>query len=53
MSRMVKGIKTIAGTSLVVQWLRFHVPNARGPGLIPGQGTISHMLQLKDPACHN
>ena len=34
-------------TSLVVQWLRFHAPNAEGPGLIPGQGTRSHMLQLK------
>ncbi|TEA30837.1 hypothetical protein DBR06_SOUSAS15510001, partial [Sousa chinensis] len=32
--------------SPVVQWLRLHVPNAGGPGLIPGQGTRSHMLQL-------
>ncbi|TEA24223.1 hypothetical protein DBR06_SOUSAS17310030, partial [Sousa chinensis] len=29
--------------SLVAQWLRFHVPNAEGPGSIPGQGTRSHM----------
>ncbi|TEA33665.1 hypothetical protein DBR06_SOUSAS12810006, partial [Sousa chinensis] len=29
--------------SLVVQWIRFHAPNAGGPGLIPGQGTKSHM----------
>ena len=27
------------GTSLVVQGLRHHTPNARGPGSIPGQGT--------------
>ena len=27
------------GTSTVVQWLRLHVPNARGTGSIPGQGT--------------
>ena len=27
------------GTSLVVQWLRLHAPNAEGMGLIPGQGT--------------
>ena len=33
------------GTSLVFQWLRLHAPNARGSGLIPGQGTRSHMPQ--------
>ena len=33
----------LAGTSLMVQWLRLHVPNAEGPGSIPGQGTRSHM----------
>ena len=45
-----------AGTSLVVQWLRLHTPNAGGPGLIPGQEIRSrlpqlrvHMLQLKIP----
>ena len=27
------------GTSLVVQWLRLHGPNAGGTGSIPGQGT--------------
>ena len=32
----------MAGTSLVVQWLRLHTPNAGGPGSIPGQGTRSH-----------
>ena len=31
------------GTSLVVQWLRFHTPNAGAPGSIPGQGTRSRM----------
>ena len=29
------------------------VPNAGFPGLIPGQGTRSHMPQLKDPAYYN
>ena len=33
----------MTGTSLVAQWLRFHTPNPGGPGLIPGQGTRSHM----------
>ena len=33
--------------SLVVQWLRLHAPNARSPGSIPGQGTGSHMPQLR------
>ena len=31
------------------QWLRLHAPNAGGPGSIPGQGTRSHMPQLKIP----
>ena len=35
------------GTSLVVQWLRLHSPSAGGPGSIPGQGTRSHMPQLR------
>ena len=39
--------KGIMGSSLVVQWLRLLAPTARGPGSIPGQGTRSHMLQLK------
>ena len=33
------------GASLVVQWLRLHTPKARGPGLIPCQGTRPHMSQ--------
>ena len=35
------------GTSLVVQWLRLCAPNAGGLGLSPGQGTRSHMPQLR------
>ena len=31
----------------MAQWLRLQTPNAGGPGLISGQGTRSHMLQLK------
>ena len=38
---------------LVAQWLRLCSPNAGDPGLILGQGTRSHMLQLKDPVSHN
>ena len=33
------------GTFFVVQWLGPYRPSAGGPGLIPGQGTRSHMLQ--------
>ena len=36
--------------SLVVRWLRFHAPNARGPGSIPSRRTRSHMLQLRPNA---
>ena len=41
------------GTSLGVQWLGLHVPNAGGPGSIPGQKTRSHRPQLKNSAHHN
>ena len=47
----------MAGTSLVVHWLRHQAPNAGDLGLIPGLGNRSHMPQLslhaatKDPAC--
>ena len=49
------------GTSLEVQWLRLHAPNAGGLGLIPGQGTRSHMrattkswhATTKEPTCRN
>ena len=53
----------------MVQWLRLYASNAGGPGSIPGQGTKSHMLQLRvsmvqlkiprvttkmeDPTCHS
>ena len=36
-------IKGSAGTSLAVQWLGLHAPNAGGLGSIPGRGTRSHM----------
>ena len=35
------------GTSLVVQWLRLRAPNAGDLGSIPGQGTRSHVPQLR------
>ena len=48
------------GTSLVVQWLRLHPPNAWGLGSILGQETESDMPRLKsshaetkDPPCCN
>ena len=31
----------------MVQGLRCHTPHARGPGLIPGQGTRYRVLQLR------
>ena len=31
----------------MVQWFRHGTPKAEIPGSIPGQGTRSHMLQLK------
>ena len=37
-------------TALVAQWLTLYGPNAGSLGLIPGQGTRSHMLQLKTSA---
>ena len=36
-----------AKASQVVWWLTLHTPNVGGPGLIPGQGTRSHILQLR------
>ena len=41
------------GTSLVVQWLRRHVPNAEGPSSIPGQGatTKSWHAAAKESTC--
>ena len=37
----------VLGASLVVHWLRLQVPSAGGSGSIPGQGTRSHMPQLR------
>ena len=34
----------------MVQWLSLHTPNAGAWGLIRGQGTRSHMLQLSSKA---
>ena len=31
----------------MVQWLRLHAPNARGPGSIPDQGIRFHMTQIR------
>ena len=41
------------GASLVVQWLRLHVPNAGGLGSIPGQEARSHMAKTKDAIHHS
>ena len=49
------------GTSLVVQWLRLHTPNAGGPDSITGQGIRLHRSRLnlhaatkiEDPVCCN
>ena len=40
----------VVGTALVAQWLRLRALNAGGLGLILGQGTGSHMLQLRPGA---
>ena len=40
-------ILTYTRTSLVAQWLRLHAPSAGGIGSTLGQGTRSHMLQLR------
>ena len=42
--------KTKAGISLVVQWLRLQAPNEGGQGSVPGQGTRSHVPQLRPSA---
>ena len=39
--------KAMVGNSLVVQWLRLCTPDTGGLGSIPGQGTRSHMPQLR------
>ena len=40
-------LNSTSGTSFVVQWLRLQALSAGGPGVIPGQGTRSHMPQLR------
>ena len=40
------------GTSLVVKWLRIHIPNVGVLGLISGQGTRSHRLQVRLKILH-
>ena len=50
---LLPDLKSHRGTSLVVQWLRLHAPNARSLGSIPGQGTRSHMPQLRVPRERN
>ena len=53
-SRGAEGDMTITctmGTFLVVEWLRLIVPNAGGPGSVPGQRTISHTNNY--PTCLN
>ena len=44
---IIQSFRNTHGTSLVVQWLRFHAPNAGGLGSIPEWGTRSHMQQLR------
>ena len=47
---IVMSLRQTLGISLVDQWLRLHTPNAGNPGSIPGQGTRSHMLQIRPSA---
>ena len=44
---MTKYQEKLVGTSLLVQWLRLHAPNAGDQGSVSGQGTRSRMLQLR------
>ena len=43
---MLMILKT-SGTSPLVQWLRVHAPSAGSLDSIPGQGTRSHMQELR------
>ena len=43
-------IEVSEGTSLVVQWLRLCAPVSGGLGSIPGQGTRSHVPQIRPGA---
>ena len=42
----------VLGTPLVVQWLRFRAPNARGSGLNCGEGSRSHTPQQRSKILH-
>lgn len=42
----IVSVKNHSETFLVVQWLRLCAPSTRAPGLIPGQGTRPHMVQV-------
>ena len=42
----IASVKNHLETFLMVQWLRLCAPSTGGPGLIPGQGTRPHMVQL-------
>ena len=42
----IKYINTLAGTFLVVQWLRLSPPNAGGSGSVSDQEIRFHLLQL-------
>ena len=44
-------LRKLTGTSLLVQWLRLHTPDAGDPVSITGQGTRSHMPQLRVCMC--
>ena len=44
----INTLKSFHRTSLVVQWLRLHIPTARALSLIPDQRTRSYMPQLKN-----
>ena len=61
---LFKNSKMLLRTSLVIQGLSLWVPEAGGPGSIPGQGTRSHTpllkiphtlveIKIKDPVCHH
>ena len=56
MKGMVRGVgqegseRAEKETFLVVQGVTLHAPNAGAPGLIPGQGTRFHTLQLSLPS---
>ena len=40
-------VEWVQGTSLVIQWGRLYAPNVGDLGSIPGQGSRSHMIQLR------